>query len=243
MYADTKMTIFEFFLLMASDRLVLALFITIPILIINNNLCKMNYFEMQAIIRYKTYGKWFANKIIQLFSNTVIWIILILAITMLLGGFFGFKYTFYWEDSYSISNHLMLIDNINETGYPFYYLVQYDLSPVICIIMQTLFLICRCFLYSIVLLIINFMFNKATMGLIITIMINWLEINFNNIILHPYYGFLPFERMIMVTINGEPPNFLLSCFYWVMLISASIIIGQLINNRMVETTILNLSRS
>ena len=160
-------------------------------------------------------------------------------ILLITGTVYGFSFSTDWSDSYSYSHEIIFIDAFDPSGHPFAGLIQNQTSPIIGLVMALFYLVCRCSVFGLIMLLINLITHQVILGFSIAITINYLEANFYKITGIRNLGIMPFEHSIITLISGQRPAIALSLLYWTAFISLLVFLSYLWIDGAVEKLFLN----
>lgn len=221
-FSDMSITLFEFMMLMLSDKfIVLFVFTIIFVLLIPNGL--FSNWDMLVLSRMDI-KKWHINQCTIIMINAIFYVVLSFLLLFIVGILKNYHIGFTWSGSIA-TNYIYNIDGFDPAGTPFILLIHNGTSPLLTVIFSIMLLIFRCALFGMISLLITMLTNKQIVGGLAAILIGYFDVFSSNIFGIFKTGLFPYEHSIMTSILEFRVPFSISVMYWLMLIGLMVVGG------------------
>lgn len=221
-FSDMSITLFEFMLLMLSDKFIV-LFIFTIIFVLLIPIGSVSSWDMLVLSRMDI-KKWHINLSTIIMINAIFYVVLSFLLLFVIGILKNYHIGFTWSGSIS-TDYIYNIDGFDPAGTPFILLIHNGTSPLLTVIISIMLLIFRCTLFGMISLLITMLTNKQIVGGIAAILIGYFDVFSSNIFGIFKTGLFPYEHSIVTSILEFRMPFGISVMYWIILIGLMVVGG------------------
>ena len=225
----------ECILLSIDDHLMLLVLFSIFPICVSSGIGIISANDLHVISRTSNKSSWYGGCIVQIIVIAIIETLLYLIFCYLSGMAKNMNILSTWDSSNFRYQGLLNPDSFDSFGQPLQYAINNNISPIDTVLQAALLLMLRSTGFISVCWLISSLVQRRWAGIVITILLSWLDIYFYNIFRLPKLYVLPHEYSIATTINGRTLPIMISVFYWMVLCSGIQLIGYMNNDRIIET--------
>lgn len=240
-YLSLNITIYEYILIVFSDKFFLSIFLFSNIIIWTIGVFDLSGSKSNQLMRVQSINKWFWLCLVVLIINCFILVLAICSALFLSGVCYRFNFSQDWSIA-ARDSVINVVDGLDVKGRAFELLTSCNENKIVLLIEAILLIFLRSTFYSFICSLIYIVSRKPVIAIAVGFLVNTLDIYYFDLFPPSKMFFLPQQYSVLTSINGATPSAHFYILFWIISITGLVIVMSLLYGLNFEKLILGDSR-